>query len=175
MASSKTKKKATEVVVEETVTEVPQKIVPKEIDLGQYVTVRNGFRGKLIYTSRRTGEKFVWPEFGDAQEMELRELRNAKSSDKMFFVNNWFMFDEEWVIDFLGIRQFYKNAIKIEDFDNVFKQTPAEAKKTIAGMSAGQRHSLGYRASELIAAGEIDSLKLIAALEEALGIELIEK
>lgn len=42
-------------------------------------------------------------------------------------------------------------------------------------MSAGQKKSIAYRAIEMIADGEIDSRKTIAALEEALGIELIEK
>jgi hypothetical protein len=32
-----------------------------------------------------------------------------------------------------------------------------------------------YRSKDLIASGEIDSRKVIAALEEALGIDLIEK
>ena len=42
-------------------------------------------------------------------------------------------------------------------------------------MNAGQKKSVAYRAIEMIASGEIDSLKTIAALEEALGIELTEK
>ena len=42
-------------------------------------------------------------------------------------------------------------------------------------MSAGQKKSMAYRAADLIASGEIDSRKVIAALEDALGVELIEK
>ena len=40
---------------------------------------------------------------------------------------------------------------------------------------SGQKKSVAYRASELVASGEIDSLKLISALEDALGIDLTEK
>lgn len=155
--------------------EPAKKIVPKDVDMNQYVTVRNGFQGRLVYKSSRTGEKYVWDGFGTEQEMELKELRNAKNTGKGYFKNNWFMFDEDWVIDFLGVRQFYKNAIRIDDFDAIFTKTPTEIKKTIGSMSAGQKKSVAYRAIEMIAEGEIDSLKTIAALEEALGIELIEK
>ncbi len=175
MANSKTKKQATKAAVDTEVNETSQKIIPKEVNMDQYITVRNGFHGTLIYRSRRTGEEFIWPEFGTEQEMELRELRNAKNTSKMFFTNNWFMFDDEWVVDYLGVRQFYKNALRIEDFDNIYKKTPDEIKKAIADMSEGQKRSVAYRASELIKTGDIDSLKTIAALEEALGIELIEK
>ena len=163
----------TETVKEKEVAEAP--IVIKDIDPEQYVTVRNGFHGKLIYKSPRTGERFVWDEFGSEQEMQLRELRNAKNTSKKFFINNWFMFDEDWIIKYLGVGQFYKNAISIENYDDIFNKPVGELKKMIGGMSNGQKKSLTYRAVELISTGEIDSRKTITALEEALGIDLIEK
>lgn len=176
MANNTTKSKATNKAVAETdVAEKEKNIVAKEIDPNQYVTVRNGFHGKLVYHSSRTGERFVWDGFGSEQEMELRELRNARNNSKSFFANNWFMFDEEWIVDYLGVRQFYKNAVRIEDFDNIFKQTPAELKKTIKTMTAGQKRSLIYRATELISSGEIDSRKTVAAIEDALGVKLSEE
>ena len=152
-------------------------IVAKEIDQNQIIVVHSGFHGRLVYRSPRTGEKFVWGEFGDEQEMELRELRNAKSAKKKFFENNWFMFDEEyeWVIGYLGLTQYYKNALPLVGFDDLFKKSPAEIEKAIAKLSNGQKKSVAYRAKQLIADGTIDSNKAIAALENALGIELIER
>ena len=155
--------------------EVTKKINPKDIDLGQYVTVRNGFQGRLVYKSKRTGERFIWSGFGTEQDMELRELKNAKNSSKKFFENNWFMFDEDWIVDFLGVSRFYKNAVSIDDFDKIFQQSTDKVVKTIESMSEGQRKSAAYRARQLIAEGKIDSLKTISALEKALGIELVEK
>lgn len=157
--------------------EEPKKIIPKEVDLNQYITVINGFHGTLVYRSRRTGETFTWGAFGDEQEIELRELRNVKNSAKSFYVNNWFMFPDEysWVIDFLGLGQFYKHAVSIDRFDEIFTKTPAAIKKAIGEMSNGQKRSLIYRALDLIESGDIDSRKTIAALEDALGVELIEK
>ena len=68
----------------------PVKPIPKEIDVHQYIPVRNGFNGILIYRSSKTGEVFRWDGFGDEQDMELLELRNAKNTGKTFFINNWF-------------------------------------------------------------------------------------
>ena len=150
-------------------------IVVKDIDPEQYVVVRNGFQGRLIYKSKRNGEKFVWESFGDEQEMQLRELKNAKNSSKRFFTDNWFMFDENWVIDYLGVRQFYKHAIDIDDFDSIVSMPADKLKETLSNLSAGQKKSVKYRAIELISSGDIDSRKTIAAIEEALGVELIEK
>ena len=152
-------------------------IVAKEIDPNQLIVVRNGYQGRLVYISPRTQEKFVWPEFGSEQMIELKELRNAKNSLKKYFLNNWFMFDEEfaWVIDYLGVNQFYKNALRIDEFDDLFKKSASEIEKAVAKLSKGQKKSVGYRAKQLIAEGEIDSNRAIAALEKSLGIELIER
>jgi len=181
MAGTTTKKrtsaKPAAAAAETEIAAEPEKVIPKEIDIHQYIPVRNGFHGMLIYKSRRSGETFTWGEFGDIQEMELQELRNAKSSSKDFFINNWFMFDDDyaWVIGYLGLGQFYRHAVSLDAFDGIFTMTPAAIRKTVGEMSDGQKASLVYRANELVASGEIDSRKVIAALEDALGIDLIEK
>lgn len=150
-------------------------IVPKDIDPEQYVTVRNGFQGRLVYVSKHTGERFVWDQFGAEQEMELRELKNAKNSYKKFFENNWFMFDEDWIVDYLGVQRFYRNAVRIEDFDEIFQKDAKTIYEIISDMSDGQKKSVAYRARVLIADGAIDSNKAITALEESLGVELVER
>lgn len=152
-------------------------LIPKEVDLNQLIPVLNGYQGLLVYKSTRTNEKFVWPEFGSEQMIELRELRNAKNTWKKYFINNWFMFDEEyaWVVDYLGMGQYYKYALRIDEFDSLFKMSPNEIEKAVSKLSAGQKRSVSYRAKQLIAVGEIDSFKSIAALERSLGIELVEK
>lgn len=148
--------------------------VPKEIDPHQIVTVRNGFQGRLVYKSRKTGERFVWEAFGAEQDMEIGELRNAKSSNKKYFINNWFMFDEPWIPDYIGMAQYYKFAIPIADFDKFFEKSATELEKAVAKLSDGQKQSVAYRAKQLIADGTIDSNKAIASLEKSLGIELVE-
>lgn len=173
-----TKKTATAVDTEVIVEEKAKKpIVPKDIDPNQTVIVRNGFQGTLIYKSPRSGEIFKWEAFGDEQEMEIRELRNAKSAKKNFFIHNWFMFNEEdeWVIEYLGLTQYYKNAVKLDEFDELFTKPAAEIEKVVSKLSKGQKKSVAYRARQLVIDGEIDSHKAITALEKSLGIELIEK
>ena len=150
-------------------------IVPKDIDPEQYVTVRNGFQGRLVYVSKHTGERFVWDQFGAEQEMELRELKNAKNTYNKFFENNWFMFDEDWIVDYLGVQRFYRNAVRIEDFDEIFQKDAKTIYEIISDMSDGQKKSVAYRARVLIADGAIDSNKAITALEESLGVELVER
>ena len=150
---------------------------PKTVDLdpNMYVPVRNGFNGKLVYISRKSGERYVWEHFGDEQDVELRELRAAKTSYKAFYVNNWFLIDDPDVIEYLGVERFYKNALSYEDFDSLFDMSPEEIEQKISLLSNGQKTSLKYRARQLIKEGKIDSIKVINMLERCLGIELIER
>ena len=150
-------------------------VVPKEIDPNQIITVRNGFQGRLVYKSKRTGERWSWESFGAEQDMELSELKNARNSNKKYFINNWFMFDEDWVIDYLGMRQYYKNSFNIQDFDQLFKKPVGEIEDIISKLSEGQRKSVAYRAKQLIAEEEIDSNRVINTLEKCLGVELVER
>ena len=150
-------------------------VVPKEIDPNQIITVRNGFQGRLVYKSKRTGERWSWESFGAEQDMELSELKNARNSNKKYFINNWFMFDEDWVIDYLGMRQYYKNSLNIKDFDQLFKKSVSEIEDIISKLSDGQRKSVAYRAKQLIAEEEIDSNRVINTLEKCLGVELVER
>lgn len=165
-------------MAEPVVQEKPVKTVSRrDVDLDQLIPVLNGFQGRLLYRSPRTNELLIWPEFGDEQMMELKELRNAKNTWKVFFANNWFMFDEEhqWVIDYLGVRQYYKNALGIDNFDDLFSKSPEEITEIISGLSDGQKKSVIQRARTLVAEDAIDSNRAITALEESLGIELKER
>lgn len=146
-----------------------------EVDPHTIVRVRSGYNGLLVYISPRTQEPFTWANLGDEVEMELGELRIAKSSNaKLFFVNNWFLFDDEfqWVIDYLGLRQLYKDAIGVEDMDKLFEMLPAEIESIISKLSAGQKEAIALKAKELMANDMIDSLKVIRALEKSLGVSL---
>lgn len=154
----------------------PQKpMVATEIDLRQIITVRNGFQGTLIYKDKRTGADYRWENFGDVQDIELGELRNARGSAKKFFENNWFLFDEDWIPEYLGMGKYYKHALNSEDFDDIFSKPADELEAVLAELTDGQRKSVGYRARQLIASGDIDSRKTVSTLERCLGIELVEK
>lgn len=190
MAESKAKKSAPktvkaepeaepEVIAEEEAKPEPAKASapkPKARTLGptDYATVRNGTQGVLIYKNVHTGETFYWEKFGDEQEMELRELKNAKSSNKKFFINNWFLFDDPAVIDYLGVGQYYKYALNTDEFNDLFSKSAEEIAAILPNLSAGQKKSVGCRAYQLIKEGSIDSMKTIKALEEGLGVRLIE-
>ena len=85
------------------------------------------------------------------------------------------MFKENWVIDYLGVKQYYRNALCVDNFDSIFTMSPDEITNAVSKLSQGQKRSVAYRARTLIEDGSIDSNRVIKALEKALGIDLVEK
>jgi len=149
--------------------------VRKDLSPTMIVTVKNGFNGTLVYKSKRTGEVFVWDSFGSEQEMELQDLKAAKNSYKAFFINNWFLFDDPEIVEWLGMEQYYKHALNTDSFNDLFVSSPEQIEETISKLSDGQKKSVAFRAKQLIRDGKIDSIKVINALEKSLSIELIER
>lgn len=147
----------------------------KELTPNTFVTVRNGFAGKLIYHSRRTGENITWEQFDSEQEMELQELRNAKNTSRDYFEKNWFIFDDPEVVQYLGVERYYRNALDTNGMDNLFALNPEEIEDRVHKLSSSQKATVAYIARKKIADGEIDSLKVISALERGLGKNLIER
>ncbi len=173
--STSTKTTSDEKATINTTPEKKQYKVKRNLDSNMVVTVKNGTQGVLIYKSKRTGERFEWTAFGDEQEMDLQELKNAKNSSKAFFVNNWFLIDDPEILDYLGVSQYYKYALNFSSFDELFERDANEIKETVSQLSNGQKKSVAYRAKQLIADGVIDSIRVISALEESLSIELIDR
>lgn len=146
----------------------------RELRPDDYVTVKNGYDGRLIYKSSKTGEKFEFERFGDEHDMELQELKKAKNDAKAFFRNNWFLIEDPDVIEYLGIGEYYKNALKYDEFSELANMTADEISERMKKVSEGQKVTIAHHARRMIANGEIDSLKAISALEEGLGVQLIE-
>lgn len=175
-----TKKPAPAPVVEE-VQEVSATIAEKDTSAAQakelraedFVIVRNGFNGKLVYRSRSTKELFIWDGLGAEQEMELRELKHARNSARSYFENNWFLFDDPAIPQWLGVGMYYNGALSAEEVDALFSKIPEEIEKALFIMPSGQKETVANRAKELLRTSDkIDSLKVISALERGLGVAL---
>ena len=145
------------------------------LSLKSLVKVVNGHNGTLVYKSKKNvGFKIVFENFGDFDEIEMGELLSAKNTQPEFFSNNWFLIEDQDVIEYLRVGKFYKNALKIEDFDEIFKRSDKDLLEAIESLSSGQKSTLSVTARKKVDSGEIDSIKKIETLEKALGCSLRE-
>ena len=153
----------------------PQTQVTPTLELHTRIPVRNAFPGGLIYRDSRTGLMYKWSNEGDIEYVELGELRTARNTQPKFFENNWWEIDEVRVLEWLNATKFYKDSLMLKDFDVLFSKSPDEIISIVAKIPEAQRENLILRVRAKVAAGEIDSLKVVRALGEALGVKLTEE
>lgn len=153
----------------------PQTQVAPTLELHTRIPVRNAFPGGLIYRDSRTGLMYKWSNEGDIEYVELGELRTARNTQPKFFENNWWEIDEVRVLEWLNATKFYKDSLMLKDFDVLFSKSPDEIISIVAKIPEAQRENLILRVRAKVAAGEIDSLKVVRALGEALGVKLTEE
>lgn len=153
------------------VVEPPTQVAPA-LELHTRIPVRNAFPGGLIYRDSRTGLMYKWSNEGDIEYVELGELRTARNTQPKFFENNWWEIDEVRVLEWLNATKFYKDSLMLKDFDVLFSKSPDEIISIVAKIPEAQRENLILRVRAKVAAGEIDSLKVVRALEGVLNVKL---
>lgn len=156
-------------------TKAPAKKKAKTFDPNEYVSVKNGFHGRLYYRNKSTGETFEWSEFGDEVDMTIGELRRARSAQPRFFEENWFIIEDPDLMEYLRVGKYYKTVLNEKGFDELFSTTPEDATIRTTGLSQGQRRSIVYEARKRIEDGSLNDLRLIKALEESLNVNLISE
>ena len=150
----------------------PPTQVATDLELHMRIPVRNAFPGGLTYKDSRTGLMYKWSSEGDVEYMELGELRTARNTQPIFFESNWWEIDEVRVLKWLNADKFYKGSLMLKDFDVLFSKSPDEIISIVEKIPETQKDNLIMRVRAKVAAGEIDSLKVIRALEGVLNVKL---
>ena len=137
--------------------------------------VKNLTGGKLVYESKRLrGYSEVWHEFGEEIPMEMAELYSMKNTDRKFFTENWIEVDINVLRD-LQMDRFYKNAMTVDEINNMFEMDADELINKVSNMTIALKNCVGIKASEMIADGRLTNIHTINALEKALNCELYER
>jgi len=149
-----------------------------------YVWVASNVYGGLIYISQRTGTRIEWSDYNNRQLMTLDEVITMRNTQRSFIEKNWVRiigfvdaeyadtYSLEELLEYLQIKEYYKDSLCPENIDDVFALSPEEIKKRVPNMSEGVKNNIIVRANDLIKNGKLDSHKKILALEEALKCEL---
>ena len=155
---------------------------PKTIPDNAIINVRSNVYGTLVFTSQKTGERIVWENEGEVQQMSLNTLRTMKAEGLKFFVNQWIipvgfadenadLFTVQDIFKALYVEQYYSNLIQPSNFEEICSWTPDEIKEKVKYMNDGAKFNLAVALHEYIEKGVLDSVKSIKAFEEALGCE----
>jgi hypothetical protein len=153
-------------------TPIPKRKVREQRDLNELVSVRNNLHSKLIYPSKiYVGNEFEWNEFGEENFLELRDLVSMRNSYPTYFRDCWVMVDDD-ILEYLGVKKYYENAINMENFDSIFNMKPDKLRETLIDLPTSMKSSVAQRAMQLKSEGLIDSVKILKVLSETLQFDL---
>ena len=147
----------------------PQK---KKIDRDTVVGCRNLTSGRLTYISKKTGMETVWSEFGDEEYLDVAELLTMKTSQPAFLKEPWLFIDDEDVVEYLGLKEMYKSIIPIDEVEDFFNLSTAEARKIIPRLPKGMKTLIGEMARKGIQNETLTNINMIRLLQDELNLDL---
>ena len=149
------------------------------------LNVQSTIFGKLVYVNQQTGDKVVWENENEIQQVSAGNLREMKSRQPGFFKNYWIRIigiedpDEEYqnrsvkeIYEALTLQQYYENSML--DVEDLILNHTNEVPIYLSKMGKGFATSLIIRCNDMIKTGKLDSLIKIRQLEEILDTELAD-
>jgi len=159
-------------VVKETETkEFPKKKIKEQRNLNELIEVKCIVHGGLYYVTSE-GFEVVWPNYGDINYLEYKELMHMAGKAKRFFIEPWIIMEQD-ILEDLRVAHHYKKMIDYENIDAIFKKSTEELKKVLPSLPDGTKRLIADRATSMIKEGKLDSLKTIEVLQTELKVDLI--
>lgn len=151
-------------------------------DLDELVVKSNVF-GELIYINDRTGDQFIWENYGEEQTLTAKDIRDMKARQQMFFKEDWISIIDSHsvnmseytlkdIYDALQVGRYYDENVIAFELDDIFSMNEKEMRETIASMSDTIKRTVVIRANDKIKDGSLDSISKVKLLEEVLNCEL---
>lgn len=160
----------------EVVKHVQKTVTQWKPDLSRMIAVKNIARGKLIYKSKRTiGYQLEWQKKGDINYIEFSELMYLKNTDRRFVTEPWIRIvedDEIEILKHMQVFDFYKEILGLNNVSDILKLDFEKFKKKFDKLPEGYKNSVVESAAEMIASGELDSLKIKNYIEKTMDIDL---
>lgn len=154
--------------------EVSKKVpVKKEFKAEDGIECRSVTVGGLVLEGVKSNDLYRWTEYGDITEVEYRDLASLVRSKSPYIFYPYFVIDDEdFVNEFPQLKQFYDESYTVDDLEQVLRMPVNQMIEQIKVLPNGAKETLKNIASTKISTGELDSVRIIKALDDYFGTEL---
>ena len=162
-----------EIVIEE----APKKVAPakkptKKFAPDEPIECRSVTGGELILIGAKTKLQYTWADYGDTAYVEYQDLQALQSRKSGFLVKPRFIIEDEDIVEQWGsmLKPIYS---KIEDrsIESMFQLAPDKFKAKLSKIPNGIKDSIKTKAAQMIAAEELNDIRIIKIIDEVLGTE----
>ena len=147
---------------------------PRQFGQNDLILCRSVTAGWLG-VSGKSGQYYVFENFGDQCEIEYQDLFALKSRHSQYIYAPLFVIEDEELLDnprWSDIAHFYEDQVyTMEDVDAILNLPKNEFESAINKLPKGLAKSLQVRVAEKIENGTFDSLAKIKLLDEVFGTD----
>ena len=131
--------------------------------------------GKLNYVAQKGYPQMRWNKKGEVNYLTFGEVTEMRNQQPKFFELPWLIIEDEAVLDkFPEYRDLYAKYSTIESLEWLNSGDIETIKQKLGAVSPTMVPQLQKKVTELIMAGEIESVRVIKLLEEKLDTQLFD-
>lgn len=138
------------------------------------IECRSITRGELILIGKKSKNRYVFSNYDDTCEIEVRDLNASRASKSMYLFEPLFVIeDEEFVSQpkWKELKKMYDETM-ISDVNEILDRPLREFKMLLTKLPKGYQRALCDEAATRIRNDEFDSLGKIKAIDEVCGTDL---
>ncbi|WP_425203608.1 hypothetical protein [Priestia megaterium] len=171
------KKEVTEQVEAQETVETPEvkqtvRKQKKKLNRDDLILIMNSTAGRLVHTSRKTGQEWLFTEYGQTDEMELGELVTLNNSSPAMLREPWLLILDEDAVEYLGLKKLYENILTEEEMEEFFNASVEQMEALLEKLPKGMKELVAGLAKKKVENGTLDSISKIKLIEEKLKVTL---
>jgi len=146
---------------------------PRQFNQNDLILCRSVTAGWLG-VSGKSGQYYVFENFGDECEIEYQDLFALKSRRSNYIYAPLFVIEDEELLEnprWKDVAQFYDEKVFREDIDEVLNLPVSSFKKALEALPKGLAKALQVKVAEKIEDGSFDSLSKIKIIDEVYGTD----
>ena len=161
---------------EENQEEVEIKEVPKKRIFGKedLIPCHSIMIGKTFVNGIKSGNTYVFETMGAETEIEYQDLTALVNVNSAFLFRPFIIVDND---DFINqspkLKKYYDSMYSIDDLAEIFRLPYNKIPSELDKLPEGAKQSIKSLASEYIAKGKLDSVKVIKTLDDYFGTQLM--
>ena len=145
-----------------------QDIKDKEVEV---IRVVSG-QGMVYWMDKKTGDEYVWNEYGESQYMTVEALKRMNTAP-YFLKTPWLKVMDEEAVEVLKLKELYENIELLEDLDKLKSMSDFDILAMLDKMSKEYKQTLATNIASLISNNELTDVLLIRRFERLLDKQFL--
>lgn len=176
--SAATKKSAAPKTEVQTLTTEPEHAISEPVKrayvANDMIPCKSVRYGLLQHVSRKSGDSYVWEDYGDIVDVAYGDLLALKSGKSKFLYAPWFIVLDDQLAEEWKLKELYTYFEEFEDVEDFLQSGAITLRRQLPNAPQGYKDLIVHKAGEMIRNGSLDSIGTVKAIDDVLNKSLSE-